>query len=101
MILKKNTKAAKAVSFETGFQNVPTAFAFLMISYKGPVVGEMVPPLIFAGLFGFFELIVVVIVYRLAKLGVPGRKMIPENAEETEKVETFPENSAEGEKVVT
>ncbi len=87
VILKKNTKAAKAISFETSFQNVPTAFAFLMISYRGPMVAEMLPPLIFAGFSGLMEEVIVVIVYRLARLGTSRKVVVPENAEQVEKVD--------------
>ncbi len=110
VILKKNIKAAKAISFETAIQNAPTAFAFLVISYREPVVGEMAPPLIIAGLFGLFVEIIAVIVYQLAKLRVFRQKMFPENveevekvdieAEEMEKIETVPEISEKVSEVV-
>ena len=73
-ILKKNTKIAKAISFETGKQNLPTATAFLLISYRGEAFAEMFPPLVFCGLFGTFEIIAVVLIYRLAKLEFWGRQ---------------------------
>ncbi len=87
LLLKRNTKVAKAISFETAIQNTPTAFAFLMISYRGRVLGEMVAPLMFSGLFGLFEEIIIVTVYRLVKLASFKKKKPHESREPVEEVE--------------
>ncbi len=87
LILKKNTKIAKAISFETATQNPPTAVAFLLISYKGQVFAEMFPPLLFSGLFGIFEAVAVLVFYRLAKLEIWRKKTVNGSVDELEKVE--------------
>ncbi len=57
-------------------------------------MGEMFPPLIFAGLFGVFQEAIIVIVYRLSKFRAFRKEMVPENAEGVEKVEKIvPENA--------
>ncbi len=67
LILKKNPKTA-----------------FLLISYRGEAFAEMFPPLVFCGLFGTFEIISVVLIYRLAKLEFWGRqKTGDESAQES------------------
>ncbi len=70
LVLKRDDKAAKAITVETAMQNSPTAIAFVVISYKGPVLGEIFPPLIFAGVSGVIESVVVLIVYRIVKLRI-------------------------------
>ncbi len=70
LVLKRNVKAAKAITVETAMQNSPTAIAFVLISYKGPVLSEIFPPLIFAGVSGVIESVIVLIVYRIVKLRI-------------------------------
>ncbi len=67
LVLKRNIRASKAIAVETAMQNLPTAIAFVVISYKGPVLGEIFPPLFFAGALGSFECILLLIVYRIVK----------------------------------
>ncbi len=68
LLLKRNVKAAIAITVETALQNLPTAVAFIVISYKGPVLGEIFPPLIFLCISGIIEALVLLIVYRIVKL---------------------------------
>ncbi len=68
LMLNRNAKAAIAITVETAMQNLPTAIAFVVISYQGPVLGEIFPPLIFAGVSGVLESVALLIVYRIMKL---------------------------------
>ena len=67
LVLKRNIKAAKAITVETAMQNIPTAIAFVVVSYTGPVLGEILPSLIFAGLGGF-ECVLALILYRILQV---------------------------------
>ncbi len=87
LIFKRNTKIAKAISFETGIQNSPTAAAFLLISYSGQVFGEMFPLVLFSALFGSLEVAAVAVFYWLAKLELCRKKTDKGSADELEKVE--------------
>ena len=64
------------------------------------MVAEMLPPLIFAGFSGLIEEIIVVIVYRLARLGTSRKVVGPENAEQVEKVDTEAEGTEKLEHLV-
>ena len=68
LVLARNTAVAKAICFEAGMQNVPTAIAFVLVSFSGPVLGEIIPPLFFTGLFGLFDEVAVVGLFRVVKL---------------------------------
>ncbi len=67
LVLKGNVKAAKAITVETSIQNLPTAVALIVTSYKGGVLAEMFPPLFFASVLGGVESILVLIIYRIVK----------------------------------
>lgn len=56
VILKRNAQIAKTIMMETAIQNFPTAIAFVAISYQGPVLGEVFPPVVFRGLFPLLKL---------------------------------------------
>ncbi len=58
-----------------------------MISYRGRVLREMVAPLMFSALFGFFEEVIVVVVYRLARWAVTMKKTFPEPVAEAVRLE--------------
>ncbi len=68
LVLKRNLKAAKAITVETAMQNTPTAIAFVVISFEGPVLGEILSSLVVAGFPGLPLFTLFLIIYRILKL---------------------------------